>query len=221
MGLDQRLGKGQKAVQAGTGARRDDIGAEPVQALDTGMVDDGAGLGQAVGFAKEGALALVAFHQVDPRAAQDGKDETGKPGAAAQIDQGSGGGRKVGVELRRVEDVTAPRIGQAGPADQIDAPLPTNQKVDQDLETLDGGGRKSMLVAQRPGRQRRLFHVKPRPPDQAPGWEWRCSARRTWASRTLNEAGVTPEMRAAAPRVAGRARSSLLRTSLDRPSTAR
>lgn len=162
MAPQHRPRQGQKQIQAGTSTGRNHVGGEPIQALDTGVVDDGAGFRQPVGLAQEGALALVAFHQVDLRATQDGEDEAGKSGAATHIDQGPGGAWNEGVELRRIEDVAAPRIGQAGPADQVEPALPADHKRDQDFKTRHGIRRDAMGLAQGPRRQRRLFHVKPR-----------------------------------------------------------
>jgi hypothetical protein len=79
--------------------------------------------------AQEGDLALVALDEVDALDAQDRQDQAGKAGAAAEVDQGSGRGRQVMVELGAIQDVPPPGIGQGPGADQIDRPLPAVEET--------------------------------------------------------------------------------------------
>ena len=113
-------------------------------------------------------------------------------------------------QLGRIEHMSAPNVIQRPAADEIDALGPARQEV----HVADSAGP--------------VFHVKhfgslrnPRARKAAPASQATAAVgRRTWRRRAVNAAGVTPGIRAAAPRDPGRAAASLLRPSADRPATA-
>ena len=86
------------------------------QVLDAAVVDAGLGARLAERPGEEGALAPGAFHKVDLVRAHDGQDQAGQPGAAAQVHHGTTVIWEQGMELGRIENMTAPGIMQAGPA---------------------------------------------------------------------------------------------------------
>jgi hypothetical protein len=86
--------------------------------------------GDARRLAQERDLALVALDQMHAFDAEDGEDEAGQAGAAAKIDQRSQRWRQMRVDLGRIEDVTAPDIGEGPNPDQIDGALPANEQID-------------------------------------------------------------------------------------------
>ena len=187
-------------------------------------MDDGSGIGGAVDLAQKRALAAVALDQVDRRAPHDGEDEAGESGTAAKVDHGPRRHRHQAVELGRVEEVAAPYIGKAGGAHQIDVVLPLDQHRGVGFESCQaclGNARQFAEFFRGKGSSGRtgrfLFHVKRRPATHA---ESRSGRRRVWTSSAVSAAGVTPEMRAAAPRVAGRAARNLVRASVESPDTA-
>src|SRR5579883_2888464 len=68
--------------------------------------------------------------QRDAGNAEDRQHQGGNPGAAAEIDKAFGPFRNKWQQLRRIEDVTAPRIGQRGAADQVEALRPALQQIE-------------------------------------------------------------------------------------------
>src|SRR5438067_11102520 len=76
------------------------------------------------GLAQKHAFAGVALDQLDPRHAEDGQYQPGKPGAAAEIDQAARFVRNKRQQLRRIEEMAAPQIAERVAADQVDAPRP-------------------------------------------------------------------------------------------------
>ena len=60
----------------------------------------------------------------------------GKPAPLPTIDAAPRGARDMGRELRAIEDVAPPRIGERGGADQIDRGLPAAQQIEVDAQAL-------------------------------------------------------------------------------------
>ncbi len=66
----------------------------------------------------------IGFDQLDPGQTEDCQHQAGKAGAAAEIDEAL---RMIGDErpqLRRIEDVAAPWIGERRAADEVDPGRP-------------------------------------------------------------------------------------------------
>lgn len=66
---------------------------------------------------------------------QNGKDQAGKAGAAAEIEPGLHAGGREGKKLRRIENVPAPEILERRTADQIDGGLPALEQRGIGFET--------------------------------------------------------------------------------------
>ena len=85
--------------------------------------------GDAGRLAQKSGFARIRLDQFDPGDAEDRQHQPGKPGAAAEIDQAL---RAVGDErpqLRRIEHVAAPQIGERIAADEVDARRPAGQQL--------------------------------------------------------------------------------------------
>ncbi len=103
---------------------------------------------------QKGALALVALDQADLGVGENGQNQAGKSGAAAEIDQLWIAGQQR-RELGRVEEVPAPWIGERAPADEIDARLPSAQELQIHRQPLylgdtGAGDRAEVIRMQRP-----------------------------------------------------------------------
>ena len=82
-------------------------------------------------------LAAVALDQVRVRGAEDGENQPGQAGTAAEIDEPPGAARPEPPELTAVQDVPPPRIGQGGTADEVDRDLPAREQLEIDSQPLD------------------------------------------------------------------------------------
>ena len=202
---------GEKPVERRAAARGHDIGGTRRQRSRFARCGSCTGAPATRAASRRKAhLRASASTSSTPRHAHDRQHQPGKPGAAAEIDQAA---------ARRPESAAeaAPNRGNAGAtdrpsvlaADQVDAP-PT-----------------SAPAARHRPRAAPVFHVKhrsarrSRPASSGAAQAARGSGRRlTYCSSATSAAGVTPEMRAAAPKVAGRAAASLPRISADRLPTA-
>ena len=79
--------------------------------------------------AQKGGLARIGLDQFDPGHAEDRQHQPGKAGAAAEIDQASRVVRDERAQLRRIEHVAAPQIGERVAADEVDARRPAGQQL--------------------------------------------------------------------------------------------
>ncbi len=78
---------------------------------------------------QKSGFARFRFDELDATGAEDHENETGKTGSAAEIDEAARRLRYEGIELRRIEDVPPPKIGDRVAADEIDARRPADQQA--------------------------------------------------------------------------------------------
>jgi len=133
-GTDKPLRIDEKPVERGTAAGGDDGNGAGRNTLDSRVADRHRSGGEPRRLAQKGAFACVRFDQFDPPDTHDREHQSGKPGAAAEIDQAVRRRRDQRMELRRIEKVAAPRIGQRARRDQVDARRPGRQQPGIGLE---------------------------------------------------------------------------------------
>src|SRR3954452_24252031 len=129
-GWGETRGPRKKIRQGRQAAGRDDVGRERRDGLDPAGVDGDRGGRRPRGLAQEGRLAAVALDQVDLGDAQDGEDEAGQPGTAAEVEEATGSLRKEADELSAVQDAASPRVVEGAGADQVDGALPAAQQIE-------------------------------------------------------------------------------------------
>ena len=110
LGPDKPLRQNEKPVERGAGPRGHDIDGCAGAAVDSALADRHRRPGDPCRLAQKRRLAHIGLDQLDPRHAEDRQHQTGKPGAAAEIDQASRSGRDQRQELRRIENMPAPQI---------------------------------------------------------------------------------------------------------------
>src|SRR5438552_3213970 len=84
--------------------------------------------------AEKGAFPRIRLDQLNPGRAKNRQNQTGKTGAAAEIDHAP---RAIGderLQLRGIEDVPAPQIDEGISADEVDARRPPDQQRGVRLE---------------------------------------------------------------------------------------
>src|SRR5437899_4775752 len=86
--------------------------------------------------AQKDAFALIGLDNVDFRDPENGEDQSGQTGAAAEIDQHARVGRDQRAELCRIENMAPPDIADRPRTDEIDPAVPGGEKFDIDPEAL-------------------------------------------------------------------------------------
>ena len=129
----------QKSAEGRAGAGGDDVGRERLNGFDAAIVDLGDAAARTDHLAEKGAFPGVTFHQMNAQpgcaiAPENGEHESGKSGAAAEIEKRARVRRNQGKKLGRIENVAAPNVGETGGAHQINAGLPSLKGGDQNLE---------------------------------------------------------------------------------------
>jgi hypothetical protein len=121
---DEALCPRQKPVERGAAARRHDIEDTRRQRIDSGVPNFHGCTGDPRGLAQKGAFPRVGFDELDPGHPHDRQHQPGEPGAAAEINEALRVGRNMEAELRRIEEMPAPRVDESAGGDEVDAPRP-------------------------------------------------------------------------------------------------
>jgi len=94
------------------------------QRIDSGVANLDRRRGNPRRLAQKGAFAGVRLDQLNSGHPHDRQHQPGETGAAADIDQALRSGRDMGKQLRRIEEMPAPRVGEGAGGDEVDAPRP-------------------------------------------------------------------------------------------------
>jgi len=134
------FGQGEEFAKRRERPRRDDLdrfAKLPSHLLDSRLVHNRRRAGDSHSLAQESRLFSIAFNEVNPPAGFFGEcagnREAGKTTARAEIDPDSRG-RGEGQELERIGDVPGPDFANGRGRDQIDSPLPRQQRRDKAVE---------------------------------------------------------------------------------------
>jgi len=109
---DKPLRQREKPVERSTAARGHDVGDMRRHRFDSRIVNFDRRAGDARRLAQKGAFARIGLDQLDPGHPENRQHEARKPGAAAEVDEALGPLRDMGKELRRIEEMTAPKIAE-------------------------------------------------------------------------------------------------------------
>jgi hypothetical protein len=118
----------QKPVERGAAAGGHDIDRVRRQRIDSRVADLYGRAGAPRRLAQKGAFARIGFDQLDPGDSEDRQHQPRKPGAAAEIDEALRARRDKRQQLRRIEEMAPPRIGEGAGSDQVDARRPLGQQ---------------------------------------------------------------------------------------------
>ena len=133
-GADKWLSDNEKLVESGEPAGGHDGYLMGGHELDSGAADACRCAGEAGRLAQKRRLARVGFDELDPGGADDRQNETGKPGAAAEIDEALRPRGDQRQELRRIEKMAAPEIAERARGDKVDAAGPLAEQLGIGLE---------------------------------------------------------------------------------------